>query len=64
MTKVNYHEHYKCDDGSEAVKHTPGDRWTVLVGGDGSKAHDFAKGQNRFWKSWMKKSVENRRAFD
>jgi len=53
-----FHEYYRSSDGSVAVKCQPGDPWTLHDGDHNSKAKQFVKDQNRFWKTWMKKSIE------
>lgn len=59
---TKYHQYRGFDnDGSIAVRVEPGDKWTVIEGDQNSGAADFAKQQNRFWKSWTKESIQNHR---
>lgn len=62
--RKRYHQYYECPDGSVCVRKEPGDRWEVITGKDGSKAHSFVNQQNKFWKPWIKDSVRRHENHD
>ena len=57
---VNYHQIYSPDDGSACVRLEAGDPWKLIRGDGNSKAAVFANQQNKFWKPWMKETIQDR----
>ena len=64
MTEENYHMFFRAFDGSEAVRHKPGDPWVKVKGDDNSTAAEHVQVQNQFLRTWFSETIsENRVKF-